>query len=320
MAEEKQKESENCEFEFHKPVERSGWESFTRAIYNSDEGQFFGRTPKNWAQLIIFYIIFYICLAGLFAGCLTVFYLTIDEKVPKLQQTDGLIGDNPGMGLRPNSDLEIEGNFIYFNGKNETQANKWIKRLNNFMRPYIAPVPGNNSIHCSFYRRPIGNEICKVDINLFEDCAPKDLYGYRTASPCVYLKLNKIYGWEPETHLLPTDDMPSDLKQRITSLPQLNRTQVWVSCNGLTSQDRQFIQGFEYYPSGFPSYFFPFTNSDNYLSPLVAVKIIYPKANVLIGIECRAWAKNIRYRGGTLDRMGSIQFYIQRDYFMVPLQ
>ncbi|KAL3267196.1 hypothetical protein HHI36_011332 [Cryptolaemus montrouzieri] len=320
MAEEKQKESENREFEFHKHVERSAWESFTRALHNPDTGQYLGRTPKSWAQILFFYLIFYIVLSALFAGCMFVFYTTIDCKIPKRQQTDGLIGDNPGMAIRPVSNIEVEGNFIYFNGKNESQANTWIKRLNEFMEPYIAPVPGNNSIHCSFYRRPIGNEICKVDVNIFGDCSPKDLYGYRSASPCIYLKLNKIYGWEPVTYLLPAEGMPNDLKERIISLPQLNRTQVWVSCNGLTAQDKDFIQGFEYFPRGFPSYFFPYKNGDNYLSPLVAVKIIYPKANVLIGIECRAWAKNIRYHGGTLDRVGSIQFYFQRDYFNVPIQ
>lgn len=317
---EKQKESEKQEFEFHKPQERGAWESFSRFIHNPDTGQYLGRTPLSWVQILTFYVIFYIGLAALFGGCMWAFYTTIDLNVPKRQLSDSLIGESPGLSIRPLSSEDLEGNFIYYNAKNESQINMWIKKLNDFMEPYIVPVPGNNSIHCSFHRRPINNEICKVDLNLFEDCSPKDLYGYRTASPCIFLKLNKIYGWEPETHLLPSDDMLPDMKRNIISLPELNRTQIWVSCQGLTPQDRDFVKEFKYYPSGFPSYFFPYKNGDNYLSPLVAVKIVYPKANVIIGIECRAWAKNIRYRGGILERVGSIQFYFQRDYFNVPLQ
>ncbi|XP_044749081.1 sodium/potassium-transporting ATPase subunit beta-1-like isoform X2 [Coccinella septempunctata] len=277
-------------------------------------------TYINIVQIIFFYIIFYAVLALLFGGCMFCFYTTIDEKEPKRQLSDSLIGENPGLSIRPLSSIENDLNFIYYNAKNESQTNMWIKKLNDFMEPYMVPAVGNNSIECSFYRRPIGNEICKINLTMFGDCSPKDLYGYRTASPCIFLKLNKIYGWEPITYLLPTDDMPPDLKSSITSLPQLNRTQIWVSCNGLTPQDRDFVKEFKYFPSGFPSYFFPYRNGDNYLSPLVAVKIVYPKANVIIGIECRAWAKNIRYRGGILERVGSIQFYFQRDYFNVPIQ
>lgn len=36
-------------------------------------------------------------------------------------------------------------------------------------------------------------------------------------------------------------------------------------------------------------------------------------ANVIVSIECRAWAENIEYHGGSLNRAGSVTFEVQVD-------
>lgn len=56
MAEEKLKESEKQEFEFHKPVQRGAWEGFSRFIYNPDSGQYLGRTPKSWGRKMFIFV------------------------------------------------------------------------------------------------------------------------------------------------------------------------------------------------------------------------------------------------------------------------
>lgn len=51
-----------------------------------------------------------------------------------------------------------------------------------------------------------------------------------------------------------------------------------------------------------------------FLIALIIYKFfLFDTANVLISIECRAWAKNIQYRGGMLAREGSVQFDIMLD-------
>jgi hypothetical protein len=48
----------------------------------------------------------------------------------------------------------------------------------------------------------------------------------------------------------------------------------------------------------------------------ILVKSNYPfffSANVIISIECRAWAANMKYKGGDRDREGSVHFEILRD-------
>lgn len=52
---------------------------------------------------------------------------------------------------------------------------------------------------------------------------------------------------------------------------------IWVSCEGENPADKENIGPVQYYPrQGFPGYFFPYENSEGYLSPLVAVQFTRP--------------------------------------------
>lgn len=47
---------------------------------------------------------------------------------------------------------------------------------------------------------------------------------------------------------------------------------VWVSCEGENAADKENIGPIHLLPKpGFPGHYFPFSNTENYLSPLVAV-------------------------------------------------
>lgn len=48
-------------------------------------------------------------------------------------------------------------------------------------------------------------------------------------------------------------------------------------------------------------------------STFISLNYVFVAANVIISIECRAWAGNIEYRGGSLNRAGSVTFEIQVD-------
>lgn len=52
---------------------------------------------------------------------------------------------------------------------------------------------------------------------------------------------------------------------------------VWVSCEGENPADNENIGAINYFPSrGFNAKYFPFTNVDGYLPPLVAVQFDSP--------------------------------------------
>lgn len=122
-------------------------------------------------------------------------------------------------------------------------------------------------------------QICTVNLNDFGPCSSALNYGYNSSSPCVFLKLNRIYGWKPQYYNEPEDlpgEMSDHLKTVIGKLPKDERDQVWVSCSSLND-----IGQISYFPGqGFPGQFYPYMNTPGYLSPLVAVKIENSKGKV----------------------------------------
>ncbi|XP_061402034.1 sodium/potassium-transporting ATPase subunit beta-1 [Musca vetustissima] len=297
------------EFQFYSPKEK---QSFGQFLHNSKDGTYLGRTPKSWAQLLTFYSIFYVVLAGLFAICMQGLFSSLDENAPKWKLDKSLIGTNPGLGFRPISDDTQRGSVIQFDTKIAAEKQYWIDLLNNFMQSY------NESQHtgkvCSFNQTHNPEDVCTVDIEQFGSCSPSNSYGYNNSRPCVFLKLNKIYDWVPEYYDNPADlpeDMPAQLKEHIKAVPEHERQQVWVSCNGNNAKDQEDFGTVKYYPSqGFPAYYYPYLNQKNYLSPLIAVQFEQLPVNKMINIECRAWAKNILYNGSVRDRMGSVTFQL----------
>lgn len=138
----------------------------------------------------------------------------------------------------------------------------------------------HNQKNCDFETLPNEGQVCKLDISKFDLCSTSHAYGYNNSSPCIFLKLNRIFGWTPEYFNDPDDlpdDMPDDLRTHIKQLPKAHRNQVWVSCRGENAADREILGDINYYPTrGFPSFFYPYVNTRGYLSPLVAVKFTRP--------------------------------------------
>ena len=93
-----------------KPVERHWWEVVRDLIYNPKNGEYFTRTPKSWALITVFYLIYYSLLFCFWAAMMTIFLQTIpnvEDKVgPKWQSENSIIGVSPGrasLGVPENS-------------------------------------------------------------------------------------------------------------------------------------------------------------------------------------------------------------------------
>lgn len=56
------------------------------------------------------------------------------------------------------------------------------------------------------------------------------------------------------------------------------RNTVWISCEGENPADVEYLGPIAYYPKiqGFPGYYYPYLNSEGYLSPLIAVQFLRP--------------------------------------------
>ena len=78
--------------------------------------------------------------------------------------------------------------------------------------------------------------------------------------------------------------------------------------------DKENIGPIDYFPKpGIEFKYFPYTNQPGYLSPFVFVHFKKPTPGVLINVECKAWAKNIKHN--RMDREGSVHFELLMDGF-----
>jgi len=315
-------------------------ESFGTFLYNSAEGTVLGRTGSSWGKIGVFYLIFYSFLAAWFAVMLTIFYQTLDTvKQPTYYPGDGgSILQNIAMGYRPLAPRHnIESTLIWYNQSQwdeydkirKTTTEHWVKDLNDTIKPYLTPVEGTKYVICNneTVLDESKGEVCDFDFKkeFGSQCSPENKWGYPAGKPCVLLKLNKMIKWVPEVYknlsdvakAQEKDGMPAELVKHIKGqtamdpdgrVPEL----IWVSCYGKYPPDQDEIGKLEYLPQrGFKKIYFPFTNTPGYRAPLVAVLFTNPPKQLVLNIECRAWAKNIKQ--SRYHRFGLIDFELLID-------
>ena len=112
-------------------------------------------------------------------------------------------------------------------------------------------------------------------------------YGFPSGTPCVAVKLNRIFEFVPDLIL---DDDKGNATNATASLPYLQ-----IECEGLHFADKDNIGPIDYFPrAGIDMWHFPFLGQEHYLSPLVFVKFANVTRNVLVQVDCRPTnARNI---------------------------
>ncbi|ERL84900.1 hypothetical protein D910_02323 [Dendroctonus ponderosae] len=305
---------------YTRPPKLGNWEAFSIFLWNSETKQFLGRTGASWAKILIFYLLFYAVLAGFFSAMLVVFYQTIDYKIPKWQLEKSIIGKSPGLGFRPMPpESNIDSTLIWYKSSDKGNVQHWQRELNKFLIRKSNNAHADKLEECRQFQTPAPGKVCNVRLDQqWHPCVKDQGYNYdsKDGGPCIFLKLNRIYNWIPDYYNASTVDerkMSPQLKKEILEAEGKNQHQVvWVSCEGENVADKEHIGPVRYIPQkGFPSQYFPYTNQEGYLSPLVAVHFEKPKRGVLINIECKAWARNIVH--DRVDRRGSVHFELMID-------
>lgn len=290
---------------------------FSKYLYNSRDGTVLGRNKSSWSKILLFYFIFYTVLAVFVAIYMAIFLNTLDDEKPKYTLSDSLIGTNPGLGYRPLPPEEhVDSTLIWYKMNEPEGVSNWTNSLDDYLQEYRRQ--SSKFVDCSYDQPRPHDKTCKVDITKWGPCTKENNYNYHRGAPCVFLKLNKIYGWIPEYYNKSSDlpaKMPNELQMHIKHVEErtpaaLNT--VWVSCAGENPADRENIGPVAFYPTqGFPGYYYPFMADDDYLSPLIAVQLEKPRRGILINIECKAWARNIKH--DRKERIGSVHFELLID-------
>lgn len=148
-------------------------------------------------------------------------------------------------------------------------------------------MPNANRQKCSNSRTISSGIACDVDLNQFGPCIFENHFGYKTGTPCVFLKLKKVKDWMPTifnyTATLPKT-MPENLRNEIQRDGYKN-PKVWLSCKGDNPADVENAGIIEYFPqNGYPTYYFPYTNQEGYLEPLVAIQFKKPACKLMKNI------------------------------------
>ncbi|XP_061484277.1 sodium/potassium-transporting ATPase subunit beta-1 [Rhineura floridana] len=275
------------------------WKKF---IWNSEKKEFLGRTGGSWFKIILFYVIFYGCLAGIFIGTIQVLLLTISEFQPKYQDRVA----PPGLTSSPQV-LKME---ISFNPSDPTSYHKYTKLLENFLKAYdLPPDQAENELKtCSSEPQPAKIEAVPYDPTLGKRQSCKfyrfwlgncsgindPSFGYKDGKPCVVIKLNRILGFIPQPPL--NDSIPHELKTRYH--PNI----IPVHCTAKKEEDIDKIGSVEYYGmsgyGGFPLQYYPYYGKllqPKYQQPLVAVQFTNLTYDMEVRIECKVYGQNIHY-------------------------
>ncbi|XP_060583120.1 sodium/potassium-transporting ATPase subunit beta-like isoform X1 [Ruditapes philippinarum] len=286
------------------------FQDFGNFLYNSEEGKVLGRTAKSWGEITLFYIIYYACLSGFFAGMLAVFYHTLDWNVPKLQGSDTLLKQNPGLAFRPLPNVETT--LIRFNKARASTYTPYVDHIESFLQYYENEYQQTETgimTDCSTFDKLRPSEdwdkACRFDIQLLgADCVKQQSFGYEDGQPCVLLKLNRIFDWMPEPYT--NDTVPGEIAD------YWEEYSIAVHCYGENPSDKDNIGNIVYSPpSGFHFKYFPYRNQQGYRSPLVFVRFDDPNPAQLYMVTCKVYAKNIQH--DSMERSGMVHFELMID-------
>jgi len=258
-----------------------GCSNFGAFLYDKQTGKVMGREGGSWAKIGLFYVLLYSFLAGYFSIMMFVFLTTVNpsEKIglkdagPKLTQY--LVG-SPGLTLVN----ELPTPFDKTKGVDEFVAatDKYLLGYN--QSSSIGKCPTDSATGYE------GDEACQFDTSLLGPCAGAAAgnadYGYSSAQPCVFIKMNKIWGWVPDS-----DGGKVFLK---------------LACTGEV----------DVYPEGgYLKSAFPYLGQKGFQNPPVAVRVKDASKKQLI--QCKLQGKGIKIAGSYNPQraFGQIEFEIE---------
>jgi sodium/potassium-transporting ATPase subunit beta len=308
-------------------------------IYNSETHEVLGRTWLSWVKILVFYLVFYGVLACFFAICLVVFLKTLDPTAPTQQDMKSMLKFNPGVGFVPQAN--DDSTLIYFNNSRGSSFNgssclgspamsncDFVGMIAEELAKYNSTDQNSKLKNCSFGDGATTSQGCLFDVatQLGSQCSEENDFGYADGRPCVLLKINKVFKWDPSNQTFDTvsckDDKDTSNGCLLSQIANETRSDIRkgfipVSCEGENPGDVDNINKVTFYPSaGFPTYYYPYYNQPSgFLPPVVMAQFdVVPNRTVMI--LCKIWTTQIKH--DQYDLQGSIHFELMVDVPYTP--
>uniref|UniRef100_A0AAF5PZN3 Sodium/potassium-transporting ATPase subunit beta n=1 Tax=Wuchereria bancrofti TaxID=6293 RepID=A0AAF5PZN3_WUCBA len=297
--------------------------SMRKFIYH--HGYLCNRTVTAWIITISYLLCIYIFLALLVTtGIYMLLYTTKDAPVYYGETT--FIGGIPGIGFEPRKrSMKKEQNIFKWNIDDPTSYAFYVRRLRRILYEYakMEIIPSKFKIDCKKTVVPyVGGKpvkhFCKIDATStdenygYGDCALnkkvfvlhfclKTKFGYDIGTLCVMLRINKLFGYYPES---PTYDLFANSSLDFEAYKICDQvTNVTACCN----DDRMLFQCsvmeentnvtiVQYPKFGYPYCFYPFNNQNGYMQPFVMIQLFNLIPNKRTGIQCVPTAPDLQTR------------------------
>uniref|UniRef100_A0A670JYG5 Sodium/potassium-transporting ATPase subunit beta n=2 Tax=Podarcis muralis TaxID=64176 RepID=A0A670JYG5_PODMU len=262
-------------------------------LWNPETRRFMGRTAHSWGLILLFYLVLYLFLAGMFAFCMYMMLMTLSPYTPKHRDRVA----PPGVMIRPHISSSV--NIVF----KPADANSWqnyVDNLHAFLEDYDDKVQEQKNIKCNEgnYFIQDGEEsgqrkACQFKRSTLNACSGIDdpSFGYSTGQPCILLKMNRIVGYKPGYG-----------------------NPVTVSCN-VHKGDAADIKTVAFYPSStFDPMYFPYYGKHthvNYTQPLVGIHFSDVAKDKEINVQCQLNGKGIINNFNSDRFLGRVVFMLK---------
>nr|XP_017035403.1 sodium/potassium-transporting ATPase subunit beta-1 [Drosophila kikkawai] len=228
---------------------------WSKRVFDLDEKRLFGRTLWGWTRITLFYLTLYILIALIVIFWLAIFKYAI---IPKDHPV--WLKKAPGVSLVPHNESTLK-----FFPNEPTTIYPIADKIEEFL-----------------------NGLRDNAMDYFSDFNADELWGYREGKPCIFVKLNKVIGFEPNTIDTPEElpkGAPPELRDVIRKHGGAPR--IWLSCMTKGNGPQPTVL---YYPGPF----FDTTGTMTGVQRVVAVQLSNFPANSDVDVHLTVWAHNIQ--------------------------
>ncbi|KAF3694080.1 Protein ATP1B4 X,K-ATPase subunit beta-m X/potassium-transporting ATPase subunit beta-m [Channa argus] len=262
-------------------------------LWNAETNEFMGRSGKSWSLILLFYAALYLFLAAMFGGCIFCLMWSISPYHPTFN--DRVMP--PGMTMAPH----LEGNDVAFNASDRKSWRKYIRSMDEYLKPYNDGTQEKKNIQCTMegyfmqekLKESEERKACQFKRSWLGDCSglQDPHYGYSKGRPCILLRMNRILGY------LPGQGKPIN-----------------VTC-GVKKGPPEALGEIQFFPkSTFELKYYPYYGKlrhVNYSSPVVAVRFSGMQYGTPIHVQCKLNGKGIINDSPTDRYLGSVTFILE---------